>query len=95
MDVRTEVTLSQARADDARIGKGDATPLTGVPISHKDIFVTGIFIDRLVAHPAGYMSPFDATVSKNCRMPEWSRSESSTATSSRWALPTRTAITAT
>mgnify|MGYP006351359185 FL=1 len=46
LDVRPEVTLAQAAAADARLarnGKGDATPLTGVPIAHKDIFVTKDF----------------------------------------------------
>ena len=40
LDVRPEVTLEQAKVADARIAAGTATPLTGVPIGHKDIFVT-------------------------------------------------------
>src|SRR4029450_13432342 len=32
LDVRPEVTLAQAAAADARITRGDATPLTGIPI---------------------------------------------------------------
>ncbi len=40
LDVRPEVTLAQARAADERIEAGTATPLTGIPIAHKDIFVT-------------------------------------------------------
>jgi aspartyl-tRNA(Asn)/glutamyl-tRNA(Gln) amidotransferase subunit A len=57
------VTLAQARAADARIAAGEATPLLGVPIAHKDIFVTKDF-----ATTAGskmlkdYRSPFDSTV---------------------------------
>jgi len=63
LDVRPEVTLAQARAADARIGKGDATPLTGVPIAHKDIFVTRDFYSTASSRMLkGYMSPFDATV---------------------------------
>jgi aspartyl-tRNA(Asn)/glutamyl-tRNA(Gln) amidotransferase subunit A len=63
LDVRPEVTLTQARAADARIAKGDATPLTGVPVAHKDIFVTRDFHSTASSRILkGYMSPFDATV---------------------------------
>jgi Asp-tRNA(Asn)/Glu-tRNA(Gln) amidotransferase A subunit family amidase len=34
------LTLAQARAADARLAAGDGAPLLGVPIAHKDIFVT-------------------------------------------------------
>ena len=37
LDVRPDVTLAQAAAADARIARGAATPLTGIPIAHKDI----------------------------------------------------------
>ncbi len=68
LDVRPEVTLSQARAADARIAKGDATPLTGVPIAHKDIFVTRDFYSTASSRILkGYMSPFDATVVEKLR----------------------------
>jgi aspartyl-tRNA(Asn)/glutamyl-tRNA(Gln) amidotransferase subunit A len=57
------VTLSQARAADERIGKGDAAPLLGVPIAHKDIFVTKDFPSTAGSKMLeGYRSPFDATV---------------------------------
>ena len=36
--VTEEAALAQAEAADKRIAAGDATPLTGVPIAHKDIF---------------------------------------------------------
>ena len=63
LDVRPEVTLAQARAADARIGRGEATPLTGVPIAHKDIFVTRDYASTASSRMLkGYMSPFDATV---------------------------------
>ncbi|HEX4985864.1 MAG TPA: Asp-tRNA(Asn)/Glu-tRNA(Gln) amidotransferase subunit GatA [Burkholderiales bacterium] len=63
LDVRPEVTLAQARAADARIGRGEATPLTGVPVAHKDIFVTRDFASTASSRMlGGYMSPFDATV---------------------------------
>jgi aspartyl-tRNA(Asn)/glutamyl-tRNA(Gln) amidotransferase subunit A len=63
LDVRPEVTLAQARAADARIARGEASPLTGIPIAHKDIFVTRDFASTAASRILeGYMSPFDATV---------------------------------
>jgi aspartyl-tRNA(Asn)/glutamyl-tRNA(Gln) amidotransferase subunit A len=67
VDVNEEVTLAQARAADARIAaaKGDAKApaLAGVPIAHKDIFVTADFATTAGSKMlAGYRSPFDATV---------------------------------
>ncbi|HEV3240261.1 MAG TPA: Asp-tRNA(Asn)/Glu-tRNA(Gln) amidotransferase subunit GatA [Casimicrobiaceae bacterium] len=32
--------LAQAKAADARLAAGDATPLTGIPIAHKDVLMT-------------------------------------------------------
>ena len=58
-----ERTLAQAAAADLRIADGSAGPLTGVPIAHKDIFVTRGW--RTTAGSkmlANYESPFDATV---------------------------------
>ena len=58
-----EATLAQARAADARLAKGDSAPLLGVPIAHKDIFVTRDFPTTAGSKMlAGYRSPFDATV---------------------------------
>ena len=58
-----DVTLAQARAADARIAAGDAPALAGVPIAHKDIFVTADFPTTAGSQIlAGYRSPFDATV---------------------------------
>src|ERR1700682_5609418 len=66
LDMRPEVTLAQARAADARIASGDATALTGVPVAHKDIFVTRDFASTASSRMLkGYMSPFDATVVAN------------------------------
>jgi len=36
--VDEEKSLAQARASDERIARGDAKPLTGIPIAHKDLF---------------------------------------------------------
>ncbi len=63
LDVRPEVTLEQARRADERIAAGTATPLTGIPIAHKDIFVTREWASTAASRMLeGYMSPFDATV---------------------------------
>ena len=63
LHVDADGALAAAHAADQRRASGDAAPLLGVPIAHKDIFVTA-------DHPttagskilAGYRSPFDATV---------------------------------
>ena len=66
LDVRPEVTLAQARAADARRARGEATALTGIPVAHKDIFVTRDFASTAGSRMLeGYMSPFDATVVEN------------------------------
>jgi len=61
-----EATLAQARAADARLAAGegaDSAPLLGVPIAHKDIFVTRDFASTAGSKMLqGYRSPFDATV---------------------------------
>ena len=63
LHVDPELTLAQAAAADERLAQGTAGPLTGVPIAHKDIFVTKGW--RTTAGSKileGYVSPFDATV---------------------------------
>ena len=58
-----DATLAQAQAADARIAAGTAGALEGVPIAHKDIFVTQAFPSTAGSKMlAGYQSPFDATV---------------------------------
>ena len=57
------VTLAQAKGADQRIAAGEAAPLLGVPIAHKDIFVTRDFPSTAGSKILeGYRSPFDATV---------------------------------
>jgi aspartyl-tRNA(Asn)/glutamyl-tRNA(Gln) amidotransferase subunit A len=63
IEVEPERTLEAARAADARIAAGNAGPLTGVPVAHKDVFVTrGWHSTAGSKMLAGYESPFDATV---------------------------------
>ncbi|MDQ0611853.1 aspartyl-tRNA(Asn)/glutamyl-tRNA(Gln) amidotransferase subunit A [Variovorax sp. W1I1] len=63
VDVNEEVTLAQARKADALLAAGNAPALAGVPIAHKDIFVTTDFATTAGSRMlAGYRSPFDATV---------------------------------
>ena len=58
-----EATLTQARASDGRIAAGKAGPLEGVPLGHKDIFVTKDFPTTAGSKMLeGYRSPFDATL---------------------------------
>jgi aspartyl-tRNA(Asn)/glutamyl-tRNA(Gln) amidotransferase subunit A len=61
--VDEEATLGQARAADARLETGEQSPLLGVPIAHKDIFVTLDFPSTAGSKMLqDYRSPFDATV---------------------------------
>jgi aspartyl-tRNA(Asn)/glutamyl-tRNA(Gln) amidotransferase subunit A len=63
VDFQPEVTLAQARAADARIAADSARALDGVPLAHKDIFVTRDFATTAGSRMLkGYQSPFDATV---------------------------------
>ena len=58
-----EATVAQAHAADQRLAAGDSAPLLGVPIAHKDIFVTKDFPSTAGSKMLeGYRSPFDATV---------------------------------
>ena len=58
-----EATLAQARAADGRMAAGTAGALQGVPLAHKDVFVTRNFPSTAGSKMlAGYQSPFDATV---------------------------------
>ncbi len=63
VSINEDVTLAQARAADALIAQGKGGRLAGVPIAHKDIFVTKDFPTTAASKMLeGYMSPFDATV---------------------------------
>lgn len=57
------LTLAQAHEADVRIAQGQAGPLTGIPIAHKDLYVTRDWPTTACSKMLGnYQSPFDATV---------------------------------
>jgi len=61
--VDAEAALTQAREADARRGRGSSPELLGVPLAHKDIFVTRELPTTAGSKMLeGYRSPFDATV---------------------------------
>ena len=60
------VTMQQATAAQARIDAGDTAPLLGLPIAHKDIFVTKDFPSTAGSKMLkDYRSPFDSTIVSN------------------------------
>ena len=63
LHVDAETALASARAADARRAAGEIGPLLGVPLAHKDIFVTRDMPTTAGSKMlVGYRSPFDATV---------------------------------
>lgn len=64
LDFNEEATLAQAQAADAMLAAGTpGAALLGVPVAHKDIFVTRDFAATAGSKMLkGYRSPFDATV---------------------------------
>ena len=63
LSIDREGALAQAADADRRRAEGASGPLLGVPIAHKDIFVTrGQPTTAGSRMLAGYLSPFDATV---------------------------------
>lgn len=66
--VNAESALAQARDADARIRRGEAGPLTGIPYAHKDIFCTeGELTTCGSKMLANFRSPYDATVTRKLR----------------------------
>ncbi|MGE5094889.1 MAG: Asp-tRNA(Asn)/Glu-tRNA(Gln) amidotransferase subunit GatA [Betaproteobacteria bacterium] len=56
-------TLAQAREADARIARGEAGPLTGVPIAHKDLFCARGWLTTCGSKMLStFVSPYDAHV---------------------------------
>jgi len=58
-----EKSLAQARAADARIARGEAGPLTGIPIAHKDLFCARGWLTTAGSKILGnFVAPYDAHV---------------------------------
>jgi aspartyl-tRNA(Asn)/glutamyl-tRNA(Gln) amidotransferase subunit A len=61
--VDAEKSLAMARAADARIAAGEAGPLTGIPLAHKDIFCAEGWLTTCGSKMlSNFVSPYDATV---------------------------------
>ncbi len=61
--ITDELALQQAKAADAIIAAGNAQPLTGVPLAHKDIFCTdGVKTSCASKILENFIAPYDATV---------------------------------
>ena len=57
-----EQALTAAQEADRKINKGDAGPLTGIPLAHKDIFCTdGVKTTCGSKMLANFIAPYDAT----------------------------------
>jgi aspartyl-tRNA(Asn)/glutamyl-tRNA(Gln) amidotransferase subunit A len=63
ISVDAEKSLAQARAADERIARGEAAPLTGIPVAHKDIFVAKGWLTTCGSKMlSNFVSPYDAHV---------------------------------
>ena len=61
--VTSEQALAAAAAADKRLASGDATPLTGLPLAHKDIFCTaGVKTSCASKMLDNFVAPYDATI---------------------------------
>ena len=58
-----EYAIKQAKLADKKLQSGDAGPLTGIPLAHKDIFCTkGIKTSCGSKMLANFVAPYDATI---------------------------------
>ncbi len=61
--IDAERALAAARAADERIARGEAGPLTGIPMAHKDLFCTsGVKTTAASRMLDNFVPPYDATV---------------------------------
>jgi len=70
LDVNAYLSLEQASIADELIASGKSGQLTGIPVAHKDVFVTRNWKSTAASKILeGYLSPFDATVVANLGIP--------------------------
>ncbi|MEH6493733.1 Asp-tRNA(Asn)/Glu-tRNA(Gln) amidotransferase subunit GatA [Halopseudomonas sp.] len=63
--VSPEVALAQAKNADARIAAGNAGPLTGIPLAHKDLFCTqGLRTSCGSKMLDNFVAPYESTVTQ-------------------------------
>lgn len=66
ISVTADVALQQAQAADDALAAGKGSPLTGVPVAHKDLFCTdGIRTSCGSRMLDNFIAPYDATVIEN------------------------------
>jgi aspartyl-tRNA(Asn)/glutamyl-tRNA(Gln) amidotransferase subunit A len=70
LDVSAHLSLEQSYKADAILAAGQGGKLTGIPVAHKDVFVTRGWKSTAASKMLeGYLSPFDATVVANLGIP--------------------------
>lgn len=63
LDVNHELSMAQAKLADKALSEGQGGPLTGIPLAHKDVFVTKGWKSTAGSRMLeSYLSPFDASV---------------------------------
>ena len=88
--VTEEQALAQAKAADERRAAGNATPWTGVPMAHKDIFCTkGVLTTCGSKMLSNFEAPYDATVVENFNNAGAVSLGKTTWTNSPWGHPTK------
>ncbi|WP_114639345.1 Asp-tRNA(Asn)/Glu-tRNA(Gln) amidotransferase subunit GatA [Polynucleobacter necessarius] len=71
IDVNAHLSLELANKADSLIASGNSGKLTGIPVAHKDVFVTKGWKSTAASKIlANYQSPFDATVVANLGIPD-------------------------
>jgi aspartyl-tRNA(Asn)/glutamyl-tRNA(Gln) amidotransferase subunit A len=71
LDVNAHLSLEQSSKADQLISSGKSGKLTGIPVAHKDVFVTRGWKSTAASKILdGYQSPFDATVVANLGIPD-------------------------